>query len=313
MRFSSCKVTFLLFVLSSICISPVHAQGLVELIDNPDAAEQFDYCTWQFDLGADTSGISLANAIYDSEEETTVSERTSAMLIKAGVDIAKASGNLRDCRKDFEKGDNEYEKAYSKSYKRLKKNEKVRLSDDPSIAEVQHRISELWIEDQARRKVYSLKQQDRSVGPQLWTSALSRSRGARVDVTSTDYMKGVLEDFDWIDIQRFGGRISNQAWLLVQHADRDPAFQALALDRMTPYLESNGVKKSNYAYLFDRVAVNHGREQYYGTQPIWECTENGLELAPLQEPETVNERRATLGMGTVEESLANMTAAVCGN
>jgi hypothetical protein len=81
---------------------------------------------------------------------------------------------------------------------------------------------------------------------------------------------------------------------------------------MTPYLENHGVSKSNYAYLFDRVAINHDRKQRYGTQPIWECKDNGLELAPLEDPDSVNERRAAFDMGPVEESLAAMSRSVCG-
>ena len=55
----------------------------------------------------------------------------------------------------------------------------------------------------------------------------------------------------------------------LKHADNDPEFQSFALARMEPYLETEGIKKSNYAYLWDRVAVNTDRKQRYGTQPIW--------------------------------------------
>ncbi|KAK0351541.1 hypothetical protein LTR94_024562, partial [Friedmanniomyces endolithicus] len=57
-------------------------------------------------------------------------------------------------------------------------------------------------------------------------------------------------------------RASNAAWLMAQHADRDPQFQAM----MEPLVKSGEVSLANYAYLFDRIAVGADRPQRYGTQ-----------------------------------------------
>ena len=308
---STLRFALLLLAISLSTSQVTTAQSLLSLYENPSEAELFDYCAWQFTEGADTTGLASIQAVFDAEESTT-DQRTSAVLIDAGVQIAGDAKNEKACRKAFEKGAQKYEKEYTKQFKKLKKQDNIKWDQDEDIAAIQRKISLLWSEDQARRIVYSRHNQDRTVGPQLWTSALSRAYGARIDQTSTHYMKEVLEKYDWVDIHRFGGRISNHAWLLVQHADRDPEFQALALERMTPYLDNQGVSKSNYAYLFDRVAVNHDRKQLYGTQPIWECTDNGLELAPMEDPENVNERRAAFGMVPVEQSLAEMSRSVCG-
>ncbi len=126
-------------------------------------------------------------------------------------------------------------------------------------------------------------------------------------------MYGLLQDYDWIDKKRFGKRVSMAAWLVVQHADHDVALQKLALQRMEPYLKSKKVSKGDYAYLWDRVAVNSGKKQRYGTQPDWECTAEGtLNLQPLEDPETVNKRRKKMGLGPVEAALAGMAKSVCG-
>ena len=275
-------------------------------------AEQFDYCVWHFEKGADDTGYEQVQAIFDDDNTNTASQRASAAFIDAGVKIARGAQNHKACKKAFEKGAKKYTKAFDKTSKSLRKKDKFDIANDPGIAAIQARLSELWVEDQARRRTYATFRNGKDSGEQLWASALSRAHAILIDETSTAYMKKVLDEYDWVDIQRFGQKISNHAWLVVQHADRDPAFQALALKRMQPYLETNGVSKSNYAYLFDRVAVNHDRKQRYGTQPIWECTDTGLVLAPLENPASVNERRAEMGMGPVEESLAEMSRSVCG-
>ena len=124
-------------------------------------------------------------------------------------------------------------------------------------------------------------------------------------------MEALLENIDWVDRERYGSSVSAHAWLLVQHADDHPTLQTLALQRMRPYFESGGIKAANYAYLWDRVAVNAGRLQRYGTQPKWECVDGALELQPLEEPETLDQRRAELGMPPVEQDLARMASSVC--
>jgi len=124
-------------------------------------------------------------------------------------------------------------------------------------------------------------------------------------------MKGLLETYDWIDIKRFGKKVSAHAWIIVQHADDDPEFQAEVLRKMEPYLKSEGIKPSNYAFLWDRVAVNMGRKQRYGTQPTWECENGKLTLEPLEDPENVNARRKQMDMDTVEEGLKKMARGIC--
>lgn len=56
------------------------------------------------------------------------------------------------------------------------------------------------------------------------------------------------------------------AWLLIQHADSDVEFQQYCLELMEREVESGGVAKSDVAFLTDRILVNKGKPQLYGTQ-----------------------------------------------
>lgn len=307
-RTCTALAVFQLFALNSV----IHAQPFQPFMDNPEQAISFDYCAWQFDEGAPPADLEQTLAVL-ADSNSYAGHRAAAALIEAGVRIAQYAENKKTCSKTLERGLDSYDKLYKKRVRSIKKQAGFKPADDTSIQEVQKALSDLWLEDQTRRRLYiELRNTQDSTGAPYWAKSIAISRGKLIDLKSTAYLNKLLDEYDWIDIHRFGPRISNFAWLLVQHADEHPAFQKLALERMEPYLENGGIKKSNYAYLYDRVAVNHGKKQLYGTQPIWECTDNGLELAPLLDPETVNERRAALGMGTVEESLAQMSASSCG-
>jgi hypothetical protein len=93
------------------------------------------------------------------------------------------------------------------------------------------------------------------------------------------------------------------AWLLVQHADRDVAFQTEMLRILEPLVPARETAQSNYAYLHDRVAVNSGRPQRYGTQG--RCTAAGVwEPREVEQPEQLDERRAAVGLGPEADYIA---------
>ncbi|MQA83904.1 MAG: hypothetical protein GEV03_04530 [Streptosporangiales bacterium] len=58
------------------------------------------------------------------------------------------------------------------------------------------------------------------------------------------------------------------------------------------------------AYLTDRVAINRGRRQTYGTQIS--CADGRAVTKPMVDPERVDERRRDVGLQPLEEYLAEV-------
>src|SRR2546429_6865696 len=73
-----------------------------------------------------------------------------------------------------------------------------------------------------------------------------------VDKKNTARMKAIVAKFGWPTTSIFGKEASNNAWLLVQHADLDIEFQEACLSLMKK-LPPDEVSLSNIAYLEDRV------------------------------------------------------------
>ncbi len=236
-----------------------------------------------------------------------------AVLISAAIDIAHASSDPAACRATIAQGKAKFEDTYAGVLAEVKKQRRHRYKRREPIRTIQQRIAQHWQEDQAGRVAYLNLRTDDRVGSDFWAARLSVANSRQSDEASKRYIEQVMDSYDWIDRKRFGGVYSDHAWILVQHADTYPEFQAEVLRRMEPYLENGGVKRKNYAYLFDRVAVNTGQLQLYGTQPTWECEDDGtMKLKPLKDPVTVNARRAEMGLNSVEAGLAEMTRSVCG-
>lgn len=121
-----------------------------------------------------------------------------------------------------------------------------------------------------------------------------------VDAANTEDLKVLLALHGWFRISTFGKEADHQGWLLVQHADQDPDFQKEVLSVLEDLLPEGDTSPSNFAYLYDRVASAEKRPQRYGTQG--RCVGPGTwEPNPLEDPERIDELRASVGLGTLAE------------
>lgn len=118
------------------------------------------------------------------------------------------------------------------------------------------------------------------------------------DARNTSCMKKIVAEFGWPTKSLVGADGAQAAWLLVQHADRDPAFQRACLELMRLF-GADEVSLGDVAYLTDRVLVNEGKLQIYGTQ--FHEVDGHLEPRPIEDPDSVDARRASVGLGTLAE------------
>lgn len=124
-----------------------------------------------------------------------------------------------------------------------------------------------------------------------------------IDRRNTEWLKTIVGEIGWPTRSKVGEQASILAWLIAQHAAHDVAFQehALALMRSAGDEEC---RPRDVAYLEDRVRVNHGLPQLYGTQgwvidDVWQPRE-------IEREEEVDERRKMVGLSTLAEYEALM-------
>lgn len=124
-----------------------------------------------------------------------------------------------------------------------------------------------------------------------------------LDIKNTEKMKAIVSEIGWPTVSKVGKERSSDAWLLVQHADHDVDFQLHCLQLMKE-AEAGEVDITEIAYLEDRVRVNQGRGQLYGTQFTQKNGEHIPE--PIEDEESVDERRSSVGMGPLVEQIQHM-------
>ncbi|WP_290001528.1 DUF6624 domain-containing protein [Algoriphagus sediminis] len=128
-----------------------------------------------------------------------------------------------------------------------------------------------------------------------------------LDRQNTKRMREIIEEYGWPSYELVGEGPSNNAWLIVQHADRNPAFQARCLPLLKAAVDAGQANPSNYAYLYDRVAVSKGEKQLYATQS---SSNNGLtegNFYPIAREDSVQIRREAMNISrSVEDYAASM-------
>jgi hypothetical protein len=119
-----------------------------------------------------------------------------------------------------------------------------------------------------------------------------------IDRANTARLKVLFARCGFPDQDRHGERAQSDAWLLVQHADHDVAFQKQTLKLLEKTAaERNEPVGRNFAYLSDRVAVAEHRPQLYGTQLMSPAEQPcNLDFNLLDDRQKVEARRAALGM-----------------
>ena len=125
-----------------------------------------------------------------------------------------------------------------------------------------------------------------------------------LDLLNQKRLKKVFSDYGFPDKKMVGDLGLMSVKMVLQHADNDVAFQKQYLPKLKELYENGQIVGQNYAYLLDRILVNEGKPQIYGTQIIPEEIKPQINYQPMEKPEEVNLRRMKLGMMPIERYLS---------
>ena len=130
------------------------------------------------------------------------------------------------------------------------------------------------------------------------------------DSVFTTHQKRISEIFNehgFVGFDLAGKQGSENFWLMVQHSDHNPEFQKIVLEKMEVEVDKKNAKPSNYGLLVDRVKLNTGQKQVYGTQVDYNFDIAQAYPKNLVDSINVNKRRKTIGLEPIEDYLNDMT------
>jgi hypothetical protein len=172
-----------------------------------------------------------------------------------------------------------------------------------------------------RAELLAMREKDQAVRQELMqvvreadgdTSAIPITlvlRMKQLDATHLARLKEIVDAHGWPANSMVGEDGANAAWLLIQHADRSEIdFMERSLRMIEAAWEAGEADGQHYAYLVDRLRMYRGEPQIYGTQSDVEDGE--VVVWEIEDEETVDERRATVGLPPLAEQIAKTKEAL---
>lgn len=121
----------------------------------------------------------------------------------------------------------------------------------------------------------------------------------KVDHEHLPALKVIVDKFGWPGFQLVGEEGAECMWLLIQHCDEDVEFQKQCLLLLEEAVGKKDVPKRHLAYLKDRVLVNAGKDQIYGTQ--LQIINGRARLSPVEDPQNLDKRREEMDLCSIDE------------
>ena len=125
--------------------------------------------------------------------------------------------------------------------------------------------------------------------------------------THQNQLKQIFDQYGYPGFNLVGKEGALNFWVMVQHSDHDVNFQKEVLEKMEIEVKKGNASPSNYGLLVDRVKINTGQEQVYGTQVDYNFEIAQAYPKSLTDSINVNERRKSIGLEPIEQYLNDMT------
>jgi hypothetical protein len=128
-----------------------------------------------------------------------------------------------------------------------------------------------------------------------------------VFTTNQKRISEIFEKHGFVGFNLAGEDGSRNFWMIVQHSDHNPEFQKEVLIEMKKEVDKQNAISTSYGLLVDRVNLNTGKAQVYGTQVTYNMNNGQAYPKKLKDSITVNERRKSIGLESIEEYLNGMS------
>jgi len=126
---------------------------------------------------------------------------------------------------------------------------------------------------------------------------LTKDLAVSVDQKNRDRLKEIIRDFGFPTRQMVGKDAMQGVFLIIQHSDGDKDWQKEQLPRIEEAVRKGDMDGQSYAYLYDRIKINGGEKQLYGTQfKNVDPVNKTLVLAETEDIENLDKRRMEVGM-----------------
>lgn len=114
-----------------------------------------------------------------------------------------------------------------------------------------------------------------------------------IDQENVKIVTGIIDEYGWLGKDDIGEEANETLFLCIQHC-QDSLLQHKYLPIIKEAVSNGNAEAWHFAFLTDRVRMNGGQPQIYGTQTI--NVDDKTYLVPLQNPNNVDSLRREVGL-----------------
>ncbi len=140
----------------------------------------------------------------------------------------------------------------------------------------------------------------------MWNSDQNARNGVnngeeieKIDEKNIRILRKIIKKYGWPSINMVGREANRTAWIVAQHSDFGLKFQKKCLSLLKKSVSVGESEKEDLAYLTDRVLVNEGKKQLYGTQ-FYINKKGVFTYRSIINKKDLNQRRKAMNMGKFE-------------
>jgi hypothetical protein len=166
-------------------------------------------------------------------------------------------------------------------------------------------ISQLFIIDQddqdGRNHIDDIRTQygfDSHEYKQLWASINLK------DSINLIKVEAIIQKYGWLGQNKIGSQGNTTIFMVIQHSNLKTQEKYLPLLREA--VKNGNAKANHLALMEDRVALRQGRKQIYGSQVSINYKTNEVYVLPIEDPDNVDKRRASVGLSSIAEYVGEM-------
>lgn len=122
-----------------------------------------------------------------------------------------------------------------------------------------------------------------------------------VDAENRERLIEIFNEYGFPTKSMVGKDAMNGIFIIIQHSDGDQQWQKGQLQNIENAVKSGDMDGQSYAYLYDRIKINGGEKQLYGTQfANVDPVNKTVTLAETENMDSLDYRRMEVGMMPID-------------
>lgn len=166
--------------------------------------------------------------------------------------------------------------------------------------DVRLKLLDVQSKDQSIRLIYQELKKTYTDDSDLVKSASEKMK--KIDLESVDIVAKIIDKYGWLGKDKIGKEANETLFLGIQHID-DLVVQSKYLPAIKDAVKKGNAEPWHLAFLTDRILMNQGKKQIYGTQKIITKNPETSYIIPLENPEKVDELRKEIGLDLLNDDM----------